>query len=188
MKLHIKNMVSARCIELVTSIAKDMGLSYQKVDLGEISINQQLSLLQELEFKNKLQLSGLDLLNDNRLILSERIKNIVIDLIHNTEEKIKINFSIYLSEKMNLNYTYLSNVFRSVNGITIQQFIIFNKIEKIKELLVYGELNLSEISYRLNYSSIAHLSNQFKKITGSTPTEYKNNRAFKRIPLEKIGL
>jgi AraC-like DNA-binding protein len=179
-------MVSSRCVSSVTSILVDMGIPVNSIELGTIDLRNNLSLIQELDFKNKLKTLGFELIEDNKLILSEKIKLIIIDMIHFSEETIKINFSVYLSDKMNHNYTYLSNIFRSVNGMTIQQFIIFNKIERIKELLFYGELNLSEISYKLNYSSIGHLSNQFKKITGESPSEYKHKGSFIRTPLEDI--
>ena len=136
---------------------------------------------------NKLKQEGYDLIIDSKSQLSERIKAVIIQMIHYSEEHIKTNFSVYLSEKTNLNYTYLSNVFRAENGITIQQFIIIHKIERIKELLLYGEMNLSEISYKMHYSSIAHLSNQFKKMTGLSPTEYKHLDVIHRIPLEDLG-
>lgn len=179
-------MVSSRCVSSITSILVDMGIPVKSIELGTIDLQNNLSLIQELDFKNKLKALGFELIEDNKLILSEKIKLIIIDMIHFSEETIKINFSVYLSDKMKHNYTYLSNIFRSVNGMTIQQFIIFNKIERIKELLFYGELNLSEISYKLNYSSIGHLSNQFKKITGESPSEYKHKGSFIRTPLEDI--
>ena len=187
MKIHIKNMVSTRCVSQVIIILLDMGIPYLSVELGEIELYKELSLIQELDLKFKLKQEGLEFIDDNRTLLSERIKLIVIQMVHYSDENVKTNFSVYLSEKMKHNYTYLSNVFRAVNGMTIQQFIIVNKIERVKELLLYGELNLSEISYKLNYSSIAHLSNQFKKITGLSPTEYRHLEVMHRIPLEQIG-
>lgn len=186
-QIHIKNMISSRCVTQVEQILKDMGIEYSNVNLGEALIDQELSLIQELELKNKLKQTGLELMDDHKTILSEKIKLIIIEMIHYSDESIKVNFSVYLSERLNHNYTYLSNVFRSINGMTIQQFIIINKIEKIKELLLYGELNLSEISYKLNYSSIAHLSNQFKKVTGITPSYFKQNEIKKRIPIDSLG-
>ncbi len=187
MKLIIKNMFSARCVNYISVILKDMGISFVSVELGQVNLINKLSLNQKLDFKTKLKQEGFELIEDHQSILSERIKLIIIQTIHYSEGNIKVNFSNYLSEKMNLNYTYLSNTFRTINGITIKQFIIMNKIEQIKALLLYGELNLSEISYKLNYSSIAHLSNQFKKITGFSPTEYRHLEVMRRIPLEQIG-
>jgi YesN/AraC family two-component response regulator len=187
MKKHIKNMVSNRCINQVAGILVDMGIPFQSIELGEVQFEQQLSMIQELDFQFKLKQVGLDLIGDPKMLLSERIKLVIIQMIHYSDEHIKTNFSVYLSEKTNLNYTYLSNVFRTENNMTIQQFIIIHKIERIKELLLYGELNLSEISYKMHYSSIAHLSNQFKKITGLSPTEYRHLDVIHRIPLEDIG-
>ncbi len=180
-------MVSNRCITQVSGILVDMGIPFESVELGEVQFKQDLSMIQELDFQYKLKQVGLDLIGDAKLLLSEKIKLVIIEMIHYSDEHIKTNFSVYLSEKTNLNYTYLSNVFRTENNMTIQQFIIIHKIERIKELLLYGEMNLSEISYKLHYSSIAHLSNQFKKITGLSPTEYRQLDVIQRIPLEEIG-
>ncbi|MFN5372904.1 MAG: helix-turn-helix domain-containing protein [Flavobacteriia bacterium] len=187
MKKHIKNMVSNRCINQVSGILIDMGIPFEVIELGEVTFEQNLSMIQELDFQYKLKQVGLDLISDAKMLLSERIKLVIIQMIHYSDEHIKTNFSVYLSEKTNLNYTYLSNVFRTENNMTIQQFIIIHKIERIKELLLYGEMNLSEISYKMHYSSIAHLSNQFKKITGLSPTEYRQLDVIHRIPLEEIG-
>jgi AraC-like DNA-binding protein len=149
-----------------------------------------MEILTEKEFRTKIniiyQQERIKILNEKWDRLSKDDKLIIIEMVHYSEESIKVNFSVFLSDKLNHNYTYLSNVFRSVNGMTIQQFIIVNKIEKIKELLLYGELNLSEISYKLNYSSIAHLSNQFKKVTGITPSYYKQNESKNRIPIDNL--
>jgi YesN/AraC family two-component response regulator len=182
LKFYVKNMVSNRCKSQLSQILEDMGIPHQNVELGSVEILKDLSLIQELDFKSKLKNTGLELMDDHKTILCEKIKLVIIDMIHYSDDNIKVNFSVYLSEKLNHNYTYLSNVFRSITGMTIQQFIIINKIERIKEM------NLSEISYKLNYSSIAHLSNQFKKITGITPSSYKNTELSLRIPLEEIGL
>jgi AraC-like DNA-binding protein len=127
--------------------------------------------------------SGLELMDDKRAILIEKIKNIIVQMVHYMDEPLKVNFSDYLSEKLNYDYTYLSNMFSEVKGMTIEQFIIAHKIERVKELLLYDELTLTEISYRLNYSSVAHLSNQFKKVTGLTPTYFKNLKHKRRISL-----
>ena len=180
-------MVSNRCINQVSGILIDMGIPFEVIELGEVTFEQNLSMIQELDFQYKLKQVGLDLISDAKMLLSERIKLVIIQMIHYSDEHIKTNFSVYLSEKTNLNYTYLSNVFRTENNMTIQQFIIIHKIERIKELLLYGEMNLSEISYKMHYSSIAHLSNQFKKMTGLSPTEYKHLDVIHRIPLEDLG-
>jgi AraC-like DNA-binding protein len=126
-------------------------------------------------------------MDDRRSVLIERIKNVIIEMVHHTDEVIKINFSHFLSEKLNHDYTYLANLFSEVQGTTIEQFIIAHKIERIKELIIYGELNITEIAWKMNYSSVAHLSNQFKKMTGLTPTHFKNLKNKRRSPIEEIG-
>jgi AraC-like DNA-binding protein len=166
---------------------KKLGLHFIVVDLGEIEIMEELTSDQRLRLKGALFSIGFELMDDKRAILIERIKSVIIEMVHNTTEIHKINFSDYLSEKLGHHYTYLSNIFSEVKGITIQQFIIIHKVERIKELLMYGELNLTEISYSLNYSSVAHLSNQFKKITGLSPSHFKSLKDRKRMPIEEIG-
>ncbi|WP_028375426.1 helix-turn-helix domain-containing protein [Leeuwenhoekiella sp. MAR_2009_132] len=166
-------MVSLRCKMMVKEELNKLGLHYVIIDLGFVEILENISLFQKNQLKSSLKKSGLELLDDKRSILIEKIKTIIIEMIHYTDEIPKVNYSDYISEKMNYDYTYLANIFSEVKGITIQQFIIMHKIEKAKELLIYGELNLCEISYKLHYSSPAHLSNQFKKVTGLTPTFYK---------------
>ena len=141
---------------------------------------------QREQLKINLQKSGLELLDDKRSILIERIKNVIVEMIHYSDEVPKVNYSDFISEKLGYDYTYLANIFSQVKGITIQQFIILNKIERVKELLLYDELSLTEISYRLHYSSVAHLSNQFKKITGLTPTYYKGIANKRRGNLEDV--
>ncbi|MEQ9301910.1 MAG: AraC family transcriptional regulator [Cyclobacteriaceae bacterium] len=173
MKIYIKYMVSLRCKMLVKEELKKLGLHYVIVDLGMVEILEDMTTAQRRQLKKNLMQSGLELLDDKKSILIEKIKNIIIEMIHYSDELPKVNYSDYISEKLGYDYTYLSNVFSEVKGITIQQFIIIHKIEKVKELLIYDELNLTEISYKLHYSSVAHLSNQFKKITGLTPTYYK---------------
>ena len=166
---------------------KKMGLHFVVVDLGEVEIMETLSMSQLLELKNGLLESGLDLLDDKKSILIERIKNVIVEMVHYSEEMIKTNFSDYLSEKLNLDYTYLSNLFSEVQGSTIGQYIIYHKVERIKELIKYDQLNLTEIAYKMNYSSVAHLSNQFKKTTGLTPSHFKRLKDLRRIPLEELG-
>ena len=150
-----------------------LGLHYVIVDLGMVEILEDLSQQQHDQLKKTLLVSGLELLDDKKSILIEKIKNLIIEMIHYSDELPEINYSDYISEKLHYDYTYLSNLFSEVKGITIQQFIIIHKIEKVKELLLYNELNLTEISYKLHYSSVSHLSNQFKKITGLSPSYYK---------------
>lgn len=166
---------------------KKMGLHFIFVELGEVDIMETLSSEQREELKIGLKSSGLELMDDKRAVLIEKIKNVIIEMIHHSEDLPKVNYSDYLAEKLKHDYTYLSNIFSEVKGITIQQFIIIHKIEKIKELLLYDELNLTEISYKLHYSSVAHLSNQFKKITGLTPSHFKLLKDKRRSPIEDIG-
>jgi len=166
---------------------KKLGLHFIVVDLGEIDIMETLTLEQHDELKAGLLNSGLELMDDKRAVLIEKIKNVITEMIHYSDEVPKMNYSDFISEKLDYDYTYLSNLFSEIKGITIQQFIIVNKIERAKELLLYDELNLTEISYKLNYSSVAHLSNQFKKVTGLSPTHFKQLKDKRRIPLEEIG-
>lgn len=186
MILYIRYMVSLRCKLVVKEELKKLGLWYVFVDLGTVEILGDITEQQQKELKANLLKSGLELLDDKKSILIERIKNVVIEMIHYDEELPKVNFSDFISEKVGYDYTYLSNVFSEVKGITLQQYIIMHRIEKVKELLLYDELTLTEISYRLQYSSVAHLSNQFKKVTGTTPTFYKNLKQKRRGNLENL--
>lgn len=165
---------------------RNLGLHFIAVDLGEVEIFEELTKEQHTQLKENLLRSGLELLDDKKNILIERIKAVIVEMIHYSEELPKINYSDHISEKLNQDYTYLSNIFSEVKGITIQQYIIFHKIERVKELLLYDELTLTEISYRMQYSSVAHLSNQFKKVTGLTPTFYKQLRQKRNQNLENL--
>ena len=187
MKLYIKYMVTNHCKMEVKAELTKLGLHFIVVDLGEIEIMEDLTADQRLRLRDALSGIGYELMDDKRAILIERIIGVIIEMVHNTTDINKLNFSDYLSEKLNHHYTYLSNIFSEVKGITIQQFIIIHKVERIKELLMYDELNLTEISYLLNYSSVAHLSNQFKKITGFSPSHFKSLKERKRLPIEEIG-
>ena len=180
-------MVSLRCKMMVKEELKKMGLHFIVVDLGEIEIMEDLDDDQLKELKLALLKSGLELMDDKKAVLIEKIKSLIIEMVHYTEEMPTINYSDYISQKLKYDYTYLSNIFSEVKGITIQQFIIIHKIEKVKELLLYEELNLTEISFKLEYSSVAHLSSQFKKITGLTPSQFKQLKEKKRDQLEEIG-
>lgn len=186
MVLYIKYMVSLRCKLLVKDELKRIGLHYVIVDLGRIEILEDITSRKFQELKENLALSGLELLDDKKTILIEKIKNVIIEMVHYTDEIPKVNYSDYISEKLNHDYSYLSNIFSEVKGITIQQFIILNKIERVKELLLYGELNLTEISYILHYSSVAHLSNQFKKMTGLSPSYFKKLKQKRLNNLENL--
>jgi AraC-like DNA-binding protein len=181
MKLYIKYMVSHRCKMMVIDELKKVGLQYTAVDLGMVETLQDLSEQQRTSLKENLLKSGLELLDDKKSILIERIKNLIVEMVHYSDQLPNLNYSEYISNKLQYDYTYLSNIFSEVKGTTIQQFIIIHKIERVKELLLYDELNLTEIAYKLHYSSVAHLSNQFKKITGLSPS------FFKKLKKKRIG-
>lgn len=186
MRLHIKNMVSDRCKTLVKTELEKLGFHYILVDLGEAEITENLSTEQLKQLNDELVKSGLSLISDHKSILIEQIKNTVIELVHYTDEQIKINFSDYLSEKLNYDYTYLANLFSENQGVSIERYLLTHRIEKVKELLVYDEMNITEIAYKLHFSSTAHLSNQFKKMTGLTPSDYKHLKRNRRTPLENV--
>lgn len=180
-------MVSNRCKLAVKDELKKLGLHFIVVDLGEVEIMEKISAEQREVLKVRLHDSGFELMDDRKAVLIEQIKNVIIEMVHHTEETIKINFSVFLSEKLNHDYTYLANLFSEVQGTTIEQFIISHKVERIKELIIYGELNITEIAYKMNYSSVAHLSNQFKKVTGLSPSHFKKLKDKRRNSLEDIG-
>ncbi|KAF0132219.1 MAG: AraC family transcriptional regulator [Bacteroidetes bacterium] len=186
MKLYIKYMVSLRCKMVVKEELKKMGLHFIIVDLGEIEIMEDLSLEERDQLKKALLVSGLELMDDKKAVLIDKIKNVIIEMIHYAGELPKINYSEYISKKLNYDYTYLANIFSEMKGITIQQFIIVHKVERVKELLMFEEYNLTEISYIMQYSSVAHLSNQFKKVTGMTPSTYKKLKTKNRLQIEGI--
>jgi len=186
LKLYIKYMVSARCKMVVKEELKKLGLHFIVVDLGVVDSMEDITAQQREQIRIALLKSGLELMDDKKAVLIEKIKNAIIDLIHNADELPKTNFSDYLSEKMNHSYGYLANLFSEVQGTTIEKFIIAHKIERIKELIIYDELNLTEIAWKMHYSSVAHLSNQFKKFTGLTPSHFKNLKDKRRKPIEDI--
>jgi len=187
LKLHIKYMVSARCKLAVRDELRKLGLHFIIVDLGEVEVMENLTMEQRDELKAALFCLGFELMDDKKAILIEKIKTAIIDMVHNTEEDIKVNFSDFLSEKLGHDYTYMANIFSEVMGITIEHFIIKHKIERVKELIMYDELSISEIAWKMNYSSVQHLSNQFKKVTGMTPSDFKKMKDQRRSPLEDIG-
>jgi YesN/AraC family two-component response regulator len=163
-----------------------LGLHHGIVDLGAVDVKENITAEQREQLKIALMKSGLELMDDKKAMLIEKIKNIVVEMVHYADELPKTKNSFYISEKLNLDYTYLANLFSEATGTTIEHYIILHKIERIKELLLYDELNLTEISYKLNYSSVAHLSNQFKKVTGLTPTFFKQLKNKKRTTLENV--
>jgi AraC-like DNA-binding protein len=179
-------MVSLRCKMVVKAELEKLGLQCLIIDLGVVELLDDMSQQQQEQLRINLLGCGLELLDDKKSILIEKIKNVIIDMIHYSDEEPKWNYSAYISEKLDYDYTYLANIFSEVKGMTIQQFIISHKIEKIKELLLYDELNLTEISCKLHYSSVAHLSNQFKKMTGLSPSFYKLMKQKRSITLEKV--
>jgi AraC-like DNA-binding protein len=181
-------MVCIRCKMVVKSELEKLGLNYISVDLGEAEIKENISPEQLNKLSKGLKKSGLELMDDKKSILVEKIKNVIIELVHYTDEQIKTNLSDFLSEKLNYDYTYLANLFSEVKGTTIEKFYLLHKIERVKELLVYDELNLTEIADKLHYSSVAHLSNQFKKITGLTPSHFKKLKHKRRNTLEDVGI
>ena len=168
---------------VVKSELDKLGLHYTRVELGEVEIMENISTEKLQRLNVALKKTGLELLDDHKTIMVEKIKSIIIEMVHYSDEQIKINLSDYLSEKLNHNYTYLSNLFSEVKGTNIEKYYLIHKIEKVKELLVYDELNLTEIAYKMHYSSVAHLSNQFKKMTGLTPSHFKNLKNKRRKTL-----
>lgn len=169
-------MVCTRCKMVVRSELERIGAYCTMLELGEAEIIGDLTADQLGSLNDGLKKTGLELMDDKRSILVERIKTTIIELVHFSEEQLKTNLSDYLSEKLNYNYTYLANLFSEVKGTTIEKYYLFQRIERVKELLVYNELNITEIAYKLHYSSVAHLSNQFKRLTGLTPSHFKNLR------------
>lgn len=180
-------MVSNRCKIVVKEELKKLGLHFIVVDLGEVEIMETITPAQQEQLQQGLLVSGLELMDDKKAVLIERVKMVIMEMIHHSDQLPKVNYSDFISEKLDYDYTYLSNLFSEVKGITIQQFIIIHKIERVKELLLYAEHSLTEISYKLHYSSVAHLSNQFKKITGLSPTHFKQLKSNRRRPIEELG-
>jgi AraC-like DNA-binding protein len=171
---------------LVKEELEKLGIETKAINLGEVELLGNITKEQHEQIKIALLKSGLELMDDKRAMLIEKIKNVIVEMIHYEDELPKVNFSDLLSEKLQYDYTYLANLFSETEGTTIEHFIILHKIEKVKELIIYDELNLSEIAWKLHYSSVAHLSNQFKKITGLTPSHFKNLKNKRRSMLENV--
>jgi AraC-like DNA-binding protein len=186
LKLYIKNMVCERCKLAVKTELERFGLHYLYIDYGEAEISEDIDAEQQERLNTALKRSGLELMDDRKSMLIEKIKLLIIEMVHYSDEPPRQNLSDYLSGKLNYDYTYLANLFSEVQGTTIEKFFITHKIERVKELLVYDELNLKEIAYKLHYSSVAHLSSQFKKQTGYTPSHFKHLKHRKRVPLEHV--
>lgn len=179
-------MVCIRCKMVVKDELAKLGLHYTSVELGEAEVLENISVEQHDQFKAALLKSGLELMDDKKSVLIQKIKNVIVELVHYSEEPLAINFSEYLSQRLHHDYTYLANLFSEVQGTTIEKFLIAHKIERVKELLVYNEMNLTEIAYKLHYSSVAHLSAQFKKVTGLTPSHFKQLKNKRRSMLDNM--
>ncbi len=188
MKLAIKNMVCDRCIKVVRDELEALGLTLEYIELGNVVVREELSPAAINQVKERLEAQGFELMEDARLVLVEYMKKLIIDEVQHLKAKkpAQMNFSDYLSGKCGYEYSYLSHLFSSETGTTIEQYIIAQKIEKVKEWLSYGELSLSEIAWRLDYSSAAHLGNQFKKVTGQTPGQYKKDAGLARKTLDRV--
>jgi AraC-like DNA-binding protein len=179
-------MVSMRCVMTVKKELAKLGFNTAVVTLGEVELFDNFTKQQREQLTNALKKSGLELMEDKKAMLIEKIKNVIVKMVHHNDELPRVKFSDYLSKQLNYDYTYLANLFSETEGTTIEQFIILHKIERVKELLIYDELNLTEIAWKLHYSSVAHLSNQFKKVTGLTPSFFKSLKSKRRIMLEKV--
>jgi len=184
--IHIKNMVCPRCISAVSNILEQLEIPYVSVKLGEVRLFSSLNTQTKNGLSNALLNSGFSLIDDRKSQLIEQMKTLVVDKIHHSSEELDFKWADYISENIHLDYKYLSSLFSSVESITFEQYIINQKIERVKELIVYDELTLSEIAFKLHYSSVAYLSNQFKKVTGMTPTQFKNSVGENRKFLDEI--
>jgi len=179
-------MVSLRCIMVVKDVLEKLGLQDIQVNLGEVSLKEKISDVQLGQIRSILLQSGFELLEDKKNILVQQIKTIIIQVVYYSEEPLVRNLSVHMSDTLQHDYTYMSNLFSERVGTTIEKFYICHKIERVKELLTYGELSLTEIGYKLHYSSVAHLSSQFKKVVGMTPSEFKQKKSDKRDVLENL--
>ncbi|MBJ7882612.1 helix-turn-helix domain-containing protein [Gelidibacter salicanalis] len=184
--IHIKNMVCPRCITAVSYILEQLAIAYVSVNLGEVKLRSSIDVKAKADLSKRLQNAGFSLIDDRKSQLIEQMKTLVVDKIHHSSEELDIKWADYIGDNIHLDYKYLSALFSSVESITFEQFIICQKIERVKELIVYDELTLSEIAFKMNYSSVAYLSNQFKKITGLTPTQFKKSIDKNRKCLDEI--
>jgi YesN/AraC family two-component response regulator len=186
LKIYIKYMVSPRCKAVVKDELKKLGLHFVFADLGVVDIMESLSEDQLYQLKNALLSSGLELMDDKKALLIEKIKKVIIEMVHYVDDMPKVNLSDYLSKHLNYDYTYMAGLFSEVQGITLEKYLIVYKIEKVKELIIYDQLSLSEIAWKMHYSSVAHLSNQFKKITGLTPSHFKSLKEKREKTIDSV--
>jgi len=186
MRIYIKNMVCDRCKMAVRSEFEQLGLLPLSVELGEVELSRELTETEKQQVSTRFEELGFELIDDKKSQLIERVKNLIIELIHHSDENLNVNLSDYLTQHIPLEYNYVSHLFSEIDGTTIEKFYITQRIERVKELLVYDELSLSEIAYQMGYSSVAYLSAQFKKVVGHTPSQFKNNKELKRKPLDQL--
>lgn len=185
-KLYIKNMVCNRCKMVVNSELQKLGIYPLSVVLGEIELDRELSDVEKQKIEDRLTPLGFLLIDDKKSRLIEQIKTVIVELVHYNNIDLKINLSDFLKDKVYYDYNYISHLFSEIEGTTIEKYFIAQKIERVKELLAYDELSISQIAFQLNYSSVAHLSNQFKKVTGLNPTYFKNIKPYKRNSLDEV--
>lgn len=185
--LYVKNMVCNRCIQVVKEELSQLGIAAQDVQLGEVRLTEPVSVDKLTKVSEVFAKRGFEILEDSNSKLIEQIKTTIIDLVHNPEVVINQNVSNYLEDQVGRDYSYLSNLFSSVENITIERYLILQKVEKIKELLIYDELTLNEISYKMNYSSVQYLSGQFRKVTGMSPSEFKKLTKKERLSLDMVA-
>ncbi|MDZ4809904.1 MAG: AraC family transcriptional regulator [Bacteroidota bacterium] len=186
MKLYIKNMVCSRCKMMVKAQLENKGLRPLSVNLGEVEIEEELSKARLSQLDTSLKSVGFELIDDKKSQTIEKIKNVIIKLVHHSDHNIKTNLSAFITSQIHQDYNYLSNLFSAIEGTTIEKYFITQRIERVKELIVYDEFTLSEIADQLGYSSVAYLSNQFKKITGFTPSYFKSLKEYKRKNIEEL--
>jgi AraC family transcriptional regulator len=186
MHLYIRNMVCDRCLMAVRQVLNDEGIEYRQLQLGEVELSATLSADQLDKLAVRLKSIGFELLDDKKSRIVEKIKSTIISIIHHSDEELNLKLSALLTDKLGMDYHYLTTLFSSVEGITIEKYTILQRIEKVKELMMYNEMTLSEIAFDMGYSSVQHLSQQFKKVTGLTPTQFRELKENTRKPLDSI--
>ncbi|WP_276793288.1 helix-turn-helix domain-containing protein [Segatella oulorum] len=186
-QLRIKNMVCDRCKMAVEQVLKDVGLTPERIDLGEVWVSDVPTEAQLAQLKTRLEALGFELLDDQRQQMIERMKTAIIALVHHHQGNKTLNLSVYLSQLLHRDYSALSKLFSEVTGLTIERYFIMQRIERVKELIRYDELTLTEIAYQMNYSSVAHLSSQFRSVTGMTPTQFRFMKTAQRANLDEVG-